>query len=114
MIVRYAVPAADGEQASPGPSSGPAASPGQTAAGRRIVDGVLLLPQQTLTQRGERVLAVADPATPGRLRPLRPPQRVSPDSLFGAMAAAGSVTGAALLLLARRSPRAATPPDRSG
>jgi rhomboid family protein len=34
----------------------------------------------------------------------RPPQRVSPDSLFGAMAAAGAVTGTALLVLAARNP----------
>jgi rhomboid family protein len=66
--------------------------------------GILVLRQQTLMQRGDRVLAVLDPATPGRLRALRPPQRVSPDSLFGAMAAAGAVTGTALLVLASRNP----------
>jgi len=78
-----------------------------------------VLPQQTLTQRGQRLLAVADPVTPGQLRPVRPPQRVSPDSLFGAAAAASGVTGAALLLLARRlreapagAPRGAEPPER--
>ena len=97
VVVRYAVPATDGDAASSGSNPGPASS-------RRVVDGILILQQQTLTQRGDRVLAVADPATPGRLRPLRPPQRVSPDSLFGAMAAAGGVTGIALLLLARRRP----------
>jgi len=95
VVVRYTVPPADGEAANSG------SNPGQ-ASSRRVVDGILILQQQTLTQRGDRVLAVADPATPGRLRPLRPPQRVSPDSLFGAMAAAGGVTGIALLLLARR------------
>jgi hypothetical protein len=94
VVVRYTVPPAEGEQASAAP-----------APSRRPVEGLLLLPQATLMQRGERVLAVADPATPGRLRPLRPPQRVSPDSLFGAMAAAGGVTGVALLALARRVPR---------
>jgi len=98
VVVRYTVPVA----------GGPA---------RRPVEGLLILSQQTLTQRGDRVLAVADPTIPGRLRPLRQPQRVSPDSLFGAMAAAGGVTGIALLLLARRRPKAepappATPPDR--
>jgi hypothetical protein len=90
VVVRYTVPAGDGEQAAP------------TAT--HAVDGVLLLPQQTLTQPGDRLLAVANPAHPGRLRLLRPPQRVSPDSLLGAMAAAGGVTGIALLLLARRLP----------
>jgi hypothetical protein len=95
VVVRYTVPAADGEPATTGSNAAPAPS-------RRSVEGILLLPQQTLTQKGDRVLAVADPATPGRLRPLRPPQRVSPDSLFGAMAAACGVTGIALLLLARR------------
>ncbi|MDQ1568859.1 MAG: hypothetical protein QOF96_3739, partial [Actinomycetota bacterium] len=81
---------------------------GATAApARPTVDGILVLPQQTLTRRGERILAVADPATPGRLRPLRPAQRVSPDSLFGAMAAALGVTGTALLFLAYRRLRTA-------
>jgi hypothetical protein len=93
VVVRYTVPPDDGEQASSGSNA---------AAPTRPVEGILVLAQQTLTQRGERVLAVADPTTPGRLRPLRPPQRVSPDSLFGAMAAACGVTGVALLLLARR------------
>ncbi len=93
VVVRYSVPPDDGEQASSGSNA---------AAPTRPVEGILVLAQQTLTQRGERVLAVADPTTPGRLRPLRPPQRVSPDSLFGAMAAACGVTGVALLLLARR------------
>jgi rhomboid family protein len=73
------------------------------SAGGQPQTGTLVLPQQTLMQRGDRVLAVADPSTPGRLRALRPPQRVSPDSLFGAMAAAGAVTGTALLVLARRN-----------
>ena len=111
VVVRYNVPAADGEPAgpspSPSPSSGPSAGPatgGTAAPSRRSVEGILLLPQQTLTHRGDHVLAVADPENPGRLRPLRPPQRVSPDSLFGAMAAALGVTGSALLLLARRLP----------
>ncbi|MCA1845188.1 MAG: rhomboid family intramembrane serine protease, partial [Actinobacteria bacterium] len=91
VVVRYTVPTGDGEQAnSPAPG--------------RPVDGVLVLSQQTLTRRGDRVLAVADPNTPGRLRPLHPPQRVSPDSLFGAMAAALGVTGTALLALSRRHP----------
>jgi hypothetical protein len=94
VVVRYSVPPDDGEQASSGSNA--------AAAPTRPVEGILVLAQQTLTQRGERVLAVADPTTPGRLRPLRPPQRVSPDSLFGAMAAACGVTGVALLLLARR------------
>jgi hypothetical protein len=96
VVVRYTVPPDDGEQASSGSNA--------AAAPTRPVEGILVLAQQTLTQRGERVLAVADPTTPGRLRPLRPPQRVSPDSLFGAMAAACGVTGVALLLLARRRP----------
>jgi hypothetical protein len=56
-------------------------------------------------QRGDRVRAVVNRETPGRLRLVRPPQRVSPDSLFGAMAVAGTVTGTILLLLARRNPR---------
>lgn len=107
VVVRYAVPPGDGDQATADPAGG---SPGGSAAAagtaaRRTVEGLLVLPQQTLTQRGQRLLAVADPTTPGRLHPLRPAQRVSPDSLFGAMAAAGAVTGAALLLLARREPR---------
>jgi hypothetical protein len=102
VVVRYTlpdgVPDADPDAATQG--SGPAPAPA-----RPTVDGILVLPQQTLTSRGERILAVADPATPGRLRPLRPAQRVSPDSLFGAMAAALGVTGTALLFLARRRPR---------
>ena len=105
VVVRYAPPPDDGDAALP------AAGPGGAAAAptRRPIEGILVLSQQTLTQRGQRLLAVADPATPGRLRPLRPPQRVSPDSLFGSMAAALGVTGAALLLVARRSPRRAGP-----
>ena len=95
----------DGEQLTADPSGGVASGSAAVAIPRRTVEGLLVLPQQTLTQRGQRLLAVADPTTPGRLHPLRPPQRVSPDSLFGAMAAAGAVTGAALLLLARRIPR---------
>jgi membrane associated rhomboid family serine protease len=89
VVVRYTVPTGDGEQ------------DGRPTRGRPV-NGVLVLPAQTLAQRGDRVLAVADPATPGRLRPIRPPQRVSPDSLFGAMAAAFGVTGITLLVLARR------------
>lgn len=81
-----------------------AATGGGPGPPSRLADGILVLPQQTLTQRGDRVLAVLDPRTPGRLRPLRPPQRVSPDSLFGAMAAAAGVTGTALLVLAGRKP----------
>ena len=105
VVVRYTPPPDDGDAALS------AAGPGGTAAAptRRPIEGILVLSQQTLTQRGQRLLAVADPATPGRLRPLRPPQRVSPDSLFGSMAAALGVTGAALLLVARRSPRRAGP-----
>jgi len=110
VVVRYAVPPGDGEAAvadgSAGPGgAGPSAAGVRTATGRRTVEGLLLLPQQTLVQRNQRLLAVADPATPGRLHPVRPPQRVSPDSLFGAIAAAGAVTGIALLLLARRVSR---------
>ena len=106
VVVRYAVPPGDGEQAVAGSGSAAAPAPGSgPTAGRRTVEGILVLSQQTLTQRGQRLLAVADPSTPGRLHPLRPPQRVSPDSLFGAMAAAGAVTGLALLLLVRRVPR---------
>jgi Rhomboid family len=117
VVVRYVAPAEDGDPAgSPsGPSaagaSGVSAAPAASAVadGRRVVDGLLVLPQQTLTQRGQRLLAVADPATPGQLRPVRPPQRVSPDSLFGAAAAASGVTGAVLLLLTRRVTRAEPP-----
>ncbi|HEV7863656.1 MAG TPA: rhomboid-like protein [Acidimicrobiia bacterium] len=98
VVVRYTVPGADGEQATPG--SNPDGAPSG-----RAVDGILILSQQTLTQRGDHLMAVADPATPGRLRPLRPRQRVSPDSLFGAMAVAGGVTGVIVLLLAGRLPR---------
>jgi hypothetical protein len=107
VVVRYVAPAVDGVASGPSdpaPASGSSAAAG-AADGRRLVDGLLVLPQQTLTQRGQRLLAVADPATPGELRPVRPPQRVSPDSLFGAAAAASSATGAVLLLLARRVPR---------
>ncbi len=107
VVVRYAVPAGDADQGTdgPGPSApGPSASGAISATGtRRTVEGLLVLPQQTLTPRGQRLLAVADPTTPGRLRPLRPPQRVSPDSLFGAMAAAGAVTGAVLLYCSTRA-----------
>lgn len=103
VVVRYTVPTADPEPAG-GASRGSGASPASPEA-HRPVNGILVLAQQTLTQRGERVLAVADPTTPGRLRPLRPPQRVSPDSLFGAMAAALGVTGTALLALSRRKRR---------
>ena len=92
VVVRYTVPTGDGEQTGRSPRG-------------RTVNGVLVLPAQTLAQRGDRVLAVADPATPGRLRPIRPPQRVSPDSLFGAMAAALGVTGTALLAVSRRKAR---------
>jgi len=105
VVVRYTPPVEDGEAASPG--GGSASGSNAAAPSRRPVEGILVLPQQTLTQRGQRLLAVADPTTPGRLRPLRPPQRVSPDSLFGAVAAAFGVTGAALLLVARRVPRRA-------
>ena len=105
VVVRYAVPPGDGEQLTADPSGGVASGSAAVAIPRRTVEGLLVLSQQTLTQRGQRLLAVADPSTPGRLHPLRPPQRVSPDSLFGAMAAAGAVTGLALLLLARRVPR---------
>ena len=116
VVVRYVVPA--GETPPPAgagtatDSTEPGATPLRTAgsaaagaatAGGRSVEGILVLAQQTLTQRGERVLAVVDPAVPGRLLPLRPPQRVSPDSLFGAMAAAFGLTGAILLGLARRA-----------
>jgi rhomboid family protein len=92
VVVRYTPPAPHGDD---GVATAP--SPGQPQT------GILVLPQQTLMQRGDRVLAVADPSTPGQLRALRPPQRVSPDSLFGAIAAAGAVTGTALLVLARRN-----------
>ena len=106
VVVRYAVPPGDGEQPAADPSGGAASGTAAVTTPRRTtVEGLLVLSQQTLTQRGQRLLAVADPTTPGRLHPLRPPQRVSPDSLFGAIAAAGGVTGAALLLLARRMPR---------
>ena len=104
VVVRYTLPdgVADADPDAATQGSGATAAPA-----RPTVDGILVLPQQTLTRRGERILAVADPATPGRLRPLRPAQRVSPDSLFGAMAAALGVTGTALLFLARRRPRTA-------
>jgi Rhomboid family len=114
VVVRYVPPVEDGGAAtpqtpgSPAPAAGSPAVPATatttatTAAVRRPVEGILVLPQQTLTQRGQHLLAVADAVVPGRLRPLRPPQRVSPDSLFGAIAAALGVTGTALLLLARR------------
>jgi hypothetical protein len=92
VVVTYPEPAAT------------AAAGGGPGPGSRLADGILVLSQQTLTKRGDRVLAVLDPRTPGRLRPLRPPQRVSPDSLFGAMAAAGGATGIALLVLAGRKP----------
>jgi hypothetical protein len=92
VVVRYTPPAPHGDD---GVATAPSTGQPQT--------GILVLPQQTLMQRGDRVLAVADPSTPGRLRALRPPQRVSPDSLFGAIAAAGAVTGTALLVLARRN-----------
>jgi hypothetical protein len=91
VVVTYTAP--------PGENDGAAVSAAAQTAG-----GILVLSQQTLTHRGDRVLAVADPRTPGRLRPLRPPQRVSPDSLFGAMAAAGGATGTAMLVLAGRKP----------
>jgi hypothetical protein len=61
------------------------------------VDGVLVLAQDTLTRPGDRLRAIVDPAAPGRLRPVRPPQRVRADSLFGAMSVAAGVIGAALL-----------------
>ena len=114
VVVRYVPPADEPDPtaaaaAAAGPGTAGADGPATTApAVRRPVEGILVLPQQTLTQRGQHLLAVADPAVPGRLRPVRPPQRVSPDSLFGAIAAALAVTGAALLLLARRGYR----PDR--
>jgi len=95
VVVRYTPPAQAARD--DGVTTAPPASQPQT--------GILVLPQQTLMHRGDRVLAEVDPSTPGRLRALRPPQRVSPDSLFGAMAAAGTVTGTALLALARRAPR---------
>jgi len=94
VIVRYTAPAAAG---------GEAATATLTAG--QVQTGILVLPQQTLMQRGDRVRAVVNRDTPGRLRLVRPPQRVSPDSLFGAMAVAGTVTGTILLLLARRNPR---------
>ena len=103
VVVRYLPPVEDGDAAPP------VAGAGTAAPTPRPVEGILVLSQQTLTQRGQHLLAVADPATPGRLRPIRPPQRVSPDSLFGSMAAALGVTGAALLLLARRRPGLAAP-----
>ncbi len=108
VVVRYLPPAEEpdltAQSADPGAAdgTGDGAAPAATPV-RRPVEGILVLPQQTLTQRGQHLLAVADPAVPGRLRPLRPPQRVSPDSLFGAIAAALGATGAALLLLARRT-----------
>jgi|GEM_PF-468421 len=95
----------------PGTGTSPAALP---SAARRPIEGVLVLSQQTLTQRGQHLLAVADPAVPGRLRPLRPPQRVSPDSLFAALAAALAATGTALLLLARRVTHGRRPAPASG
>jgi hypothetical protein len=126
VVVRYLPPAdepdltpAAAAAANPGGGDGATDGAGRddspaTTAPRRPVEGILVLPQQTLTQRGQHLLAVADPAVPGRLRPIRPPQRVSPDSLFGAIAAALAVTGAALLLLARRvshRPRPAPGPE---
>jgi hypothetical protein len=96
VVVRYIPPMTahsdDGVTATPVASAG------------RPQTGILVLAQQTLMQRGDRVLAVFDPSSPGRLHALRSRQRVSPDSLFGAMAAAGAVTGSALLALARRNP----------
>jgi hypothetical protein len=97
VVVRYIPPITahtdDGIATTPAPSAG------------QPQTGILVLAQQTLIQRGARVLAVYDPSTPGRLQALRSRQRVSPDSLFGSMAAAGAVTGSALLFLARRNPR---------
>jgi hypothetical protein len=112
VVVRYVPPVEEADPTSPAaPAPGTAHDDGRSAdaAVRRPVEGILVLPQQTLTQRGQHLLAVADPAVPGRLRPLRPPQRVSPDSLFGAIAAALAATGAALLLLARRTSRRPPP-----
>jgi len=97
VVVRYVPPMT--AHTDDGVAVAPVASAG------RPQTGILVLPQQTLMQRGDRVLAVFDPSTPGRLQALRSRQRVSPDSLFGAMAAAGAVTGSALLALARRNPR---------
>ena len=96
VVVRY-IPPAPATHGDDGVAPAPSASQPQT--------GILVLPQQTLMQRGDRVLAEVDPSIPGRLRALRPPQRVSPDSLFGAMAAIGGLTGTALLVLASRTPR---------
>ena len=59
------------------------------------------VPDQVLPVPPARV-AVLDAATPRRPRPRRPRARVSPDPLFGAIAAAGAVTGTALLVLAGR------------
>jgi len=118
VVVRYVPPADEPDPtaaaaAAAGPGTAGADGPATTApAVRRPVEGILVLPQQTLTQRGQHLLAVADPAVPGRLRPVRPPQRVSPDSLFGAIAAALAGTGAALLLLARRAYRRPERPQR--
>ncbi|MCA1842323.1 MAG: hypothetical protein LC792_03860 [Actinobacteria bacterium] len=100
VVVRY-TPPAPATHSDDGVAPPPSASQPQT--------GILVLPQQTLMQRGDRVLAEVDPSIPGRLRALRPPQRVSPDSLFGAMAAIGAVTGTALLVLASRKAAAPLP-----
>ena len=90
--------------------------PGCVAACRAVVvrytqggaeaEGVLVLAQDTLTRPGDRLLATVDPAAPGRLRPVRPPQRVRADSLFGAMSMAAGATGAALLAASRHARRA--------
>jgi hypothetical protein len=95
--------------------------PGCVAACRSVVvrygpagataEGVLLLPQATLTRPGDRVVATVVPGSAGRLRPFRPPQRVRLASLFGALSAAAGATGAALLAAARHARRA--PPEAS-
>jgi len=94
VVVRYTAPA----PASDSEATGPVRTAGQ------VQTGILVLPQQTLMQRGDRVRAVVNRDTPGRLRLVRQPQRVSPDSLFGAMAVGGAIAGTILLLLARRNP----------
>jgi hypothetical protein len=65
--------------------------------------GVLLLPPGTLTNPGDRLSALVDPARPGRLHLFRPARRVRPDGLFGAMSVATGGTGIALLAASRRA-----------
>src|SRR5204862_4318103 len=60
VVVRYAVPPGDGEQTTADPAGSASGSRPPAGPGRRTVEGLLVLSQQTLTQRGQRLLAVAD------------------------------------------------------